>query len=207
MRGGSNKQSRGGNVKLDQEAINMKIKDEMVNWKDYKKHKGKRNFDWTITENILNSKNNIGEILMAFGENCIDFVLKPEDIDIAYTYICDIFDFYYKQISDKDRKEIKSTVCFFLSLLNDLILDNYFLIDVWGAVTFALIDFKLFSFKEFDELKDMSNDQLKTAFEVANKAIEYYPEDKKSVVVKSLQDIGIFKNNNSLLATIINADV
>lgn len=184
----------------------MKIKDEMANWKDYKKHGKKRNFDWSITENILNSKNNIGEILMAFGENCIDFILKPEDIDIAYTYICDIFDFYYKQISDKDKREVKNTAVFFLSCISDLILDNYFLTDVWGAVIYGLIDFKLFSFKDFDELKDLSNEQLKSAFEVANKAIEYYPEDKKSSIVKSLQEIPIFKNNNSLLATIMEID-
>jgi hypothetical protein len=179
----------------------------MANWKDYKKQGKKRAFDWNITESILeNRHNNIGEILTAFGENCIDFILKPEDIDIAYSYIMDIFDFYHKEIKDKDRKEITTTTIFFLSCISDLILDNFFLLDVWGAVIYGLSEFKLFSFKDFDELKDLSNDQLKTAFEVVNKAIEYYPEEKRPAIAKGLLDIPIFKNNSSLLGSIINFD-
>jgi hypothetical protein len=179
----------------------------MANWKDYKKTGKKRAFDWNITESILDSRhNNIGEILMAFGENCIDFILIPEDIDIAYSYIMEIFDFYYKEIKDKDRKEIINTTVFFLSCISDLILDNCFLPDVWGAVVYGLSEFKLFSFKDFDELKDLSNDQLKTSFEVVNKAIEYFPEEKRPSIAKSLLEIPIFKNNSSLLGTIINLD-
>jgi len=189
--------------------MNAAIKEEMANWKDYKKHGKKRAFDWNITEGILESKqNNIGEILSAFGENCIDFILKPEDIDIAYSYIMEIFDFYYKQIKEDDRTEIVKTTVFFLSCISDLILDNRFVLEVWGAVVYGLCDFNLFSFKNFDDLVELSlsEDQLKTAFEVAHKAIEYYPEEKKSTIRKSLQDIPIFKNNSSLLSSVMDND-
>lgn len=179
----------------------------MSNWKEYKKIGKNRNFDWSITESILSSKNNIGEILTAFGENCIDFIGKPEDIDIAYSYIYEILDFYQKNIGEKDRKEIKNTTIFFLSNLNDLILDNNLLIDIWGAVIYALNDFKIFSYKDFEELKDLQEDQLKTVFEVVAKSLVYYEEEKKNQLIKNIQEISIFKNNSSLLNTYVSLDV
>ena len=184
----------------------MKIKDEMSNWKDYKKHGKKRAFDWSITESILNSKNTISEILTAFGENSIDFVVKVEDIEVAYSYIYDILEFYCGKIKGDDKKEIVNQALFFLSEMSSLMMDNPLVADVWGNLIYGLIQFQLFSFKNFDELKDLSGDQLKAVFEVANKAIEYFEEDKRATQVKSLQDISIFKNNISLLSTIIDLD-
>jgi hypothetical protein len=184
----------------------MKIKDEMLNWKEYKKIGKNRNFDWSITESILSSKNTIGEIISAFGENCIDFIGKPEDIDIAYTYIYEILDFYQKNIGEKDKKEIKNTTILFLSNLNDLILDNNLLIDVWGAVIYALNEFKIFGYKDFEELKDLQEDQLKSVFEVVAKSLEYNKEEKKSQLIKSFQEITIFNNNSSLLNTYFSID-
>ena len=178
----------------------------MSNWKEYKKIGKNRNFDWSITESILSCKNNIGEILAAFGENCIDFIGKPEDIDIAYSYMYEILDFYQKNIGEKDKKEIKNTTIFFLSNLNDLILDNILLIDIWGAVIYALNDFKIFGYKDFEELKDLQEDQLKTVFEVVGKSLVYYEEEKKTQLIKSIQEIAIFKNNSSLLNTYVSLD-
>jgi len=185
----------------------LKIKDEMINWKEYKKIGKNRNFDWSITESIFSSKNNISEILAAFGENCIDFIGKPEDIDIAYSYIYEILDFYQKNIGDKDRKEIKSTTIFFLSHLNDLILDNNLLIDIWGAVIYALNEFKIFGYKDLEELKDLQEDQLKTLFELVAKSLHFCQEEKKSQLIKSIQEIPIFKNNSGLLNTYVSMDV
>jgi len=185
----------------------MKIKDEMSNWKEYKKINKNRNFDWSITESILGSKNNIGEILAGFGENCIDFIGKPEDIDIAYSYIFEILDFYQKNIGEKDKKEIKNTTIFFLSNLNDLILDNNLLIDIWGAVIYALNDFKIFSFKDFDELNTLEEDQLKIVFEVVQKSLDYCGDEVKSQNIKTMQEIQIFKNNSSLLSSYVSLDV
>lgn len=179
----------------------------MFNWKEYKKLGKKRHFDWSMTETILNTKgNNIGEILSAFGENCIDFIGKPEDIDIAYTYLYEILDFYHKNIGEKDKKEIKNTVVFFLTNLSDLILDNVLLIDIWGSLIHAFLEFEIFSYKDLDDLKDLQEDQLKAVFEVVAKSLEYYDEDKKKLIVKSLQDVSIFKNNSSLFSTYVSTD-
>lgn len=184
----------------------MKIKDEMSNWKEYKKLGKNRNFDWSITESIFSSKNNIGEILAAFGENCIDFIGKPEDIDIAYSYIYEILDFYQKNIGEKDRKEIKNTTIFFLSNLNDLILDNNLLIDIWGAVIFALNHFKIFGYKDLEDLNDLQEEQLKIVFEVVGKSMEYYEEEKKKQLIKYIQEISIFKNNCTLLTSYLSIE-
>jgi hypothetical protein len=184
----------------------VKIKDEMSNWKEYKKLGKNRNFDWSITESILGSKNNIGEILHAFGENTIDFVGKPEDIDIAYSYIYEILEFYQKNIGEKDRKEIKNTTTFFLSNLSDLILDNNLLIDIWGAVIYALNDFKIFGYKDFDEFKELQEDQLKIVFEVVAKSLEYCDADRKNNLIKTIQEIQLFKNNSSLFNSYMNID-
>lgn len=178
----------------------------MSNWKEYKKLGKNRNFDWSITESILASKNNLGEILSGFGENCIDFIGKPEDIDIAYSYVYEIFDFYQKNIGDKDKKDIKNTAIFFLSNLSDLILDNNLLVDIWGAVLYALNEFKIFSYRDFDEIKDLQYDQLKTIFEVVAKSLDYYSEDKKTQLVKTIQEVQIFKSNSSLLSSILGID-
>jgi hypothetical protein len=179
----------------------------MSNWKEYKKLGKKRSFDWSITEEILGNKyNNIGEILTAFGENCIDFIGKPEDIDIAYTYLYEILDFYHKNIGEKDKKEIKNTMIFFLTNLNDLILDNGLLIDIWGSVLHAFLEFEIFSYKDLNELKDLQEDQLKVVYEVVAKSLEYYDDDKKKQIIGSLHEINIFKNNSSLFSTYVSTD-
>ena len=179
----------------------------MYNWKEYKKLGKKRSFDWGITEEILGNKyNNIGEILTAFGENCIDFIGKPEDIDIAYTYIYEILDFYHKNIGEKDKKEIKNTTIFFLTNLNDLILDNGLLADIWGSVLHSFLEFEIFSYKDLDDLKELQEDQLKAVFEVVAKSLHYWDEDKKKQAIKSLQEINIFKNNSSLFGTYVSTD-
>ena len=174
----------------------------MSNWKEYKKMGKQRNFDWSITESILGSKNTISEIIHGFGENCIDFIGKPEDIDIAYTYIYEILEFYQKNIMDRDRKEIKNVTNFFLQNLNDLILDNGLLIDIWGAVVYLLNEYKIYTFKDIDELKDLQYDQLKSVFEVVSKSIEFYTDERKTQEIKALLEIPIFKSNKSLLSTI-----
>jgi len=186
--------------------INIKIKEEMSNWKEYKKLGKNRNFDWSLTESILGSKNNIGEILTAFGENCIDFVGKPEDIDIAYSYLYEILDFYLKNIGEKDKKDMKNATNFFLTNLNDLILDNNLLIDIWGSVLYALYNFKIYTYKDLEDIQDLQEDQLNTVFEVVAKSLEYFDEEKKKQVIKNIQEIAIFKNNFSLLNTYITID-
>ncbi len=179
----------------------------MFNWKEYKKLGKNRNFDWSITEAILSNKyNNISEILNAFGENCIDFIGNPEDIDIAYKYLYEILHFYHKNISEKDKKEIKSIMTFFLTNLSDLILDNGFLIDIWGSVLHAFLEFKIFSYKDLDELKEMQEEQLKCVFEVVAKSLEFYDDDKKKENIKILQDVNIFKSNSSLFSTYVCID-
>jgi len=179
----------------------------MSNWKEYKKLGKNRNFDWNITEGILGNKyNNIGEILSAFGEICIDFIEKPEDIDIAFTYIYEILDFYHKKICEKDKREIKNTTIFFLTNLSDLILDNNLLIEIWGSVLHAFLQFEIFSYEDLDELKDLQEDQLKTIFQVVAKSLDFCDGDKKKDFIKILHDVQIFKNNSSLLSTYVSID-
>jgi len=179
----------------------------MSNWKVYKKLGKNRNFNWNITEGILGNKyNNIGEILSAFGDICIDFIRKPEDIDIAYTYIYEIFDFYYINMWKKDKRDIKNTTIFILTNLSDLILVNNLLIDIWGSVLHAFLEFEIFSYKDLDELKDLLEDQLKTIFQVVAKSLDLCDGDKKKDFIKILHDVQIFKNNSSLLSTYVSID-
>ena len=174
----------------------------MSNWKEYKKLFRPKNFDWSITESIIGRGNSISEIIYGFGENCIDFICKPEDIDIAYTYIYEILEFYQKKFSKNDRKEIKNVIIFFLLNLNDLILDNYFSIDILGGLVYLLNEYKIFTLKEIDELEDLEYDQLKSVFGVVSKSINFYSHGRKNQEIKLLLQIPIFKSNKSLFSII-----
>jgi len=186
-----------GGKKLDQEAVNSKIRDDLVAWKDHiKEQHAAEDYTWEIVDNLLRvNKNSLADILTAFGENCIDYVEKPEDLQLSYGYIREIIVFYSKKLNDRDRTEIVDACLYLLKYLNDISLDNNLLIDVWGGVVYLLEYYRIFNFFDLDKLTDLQEDQIKCIFDVINKALDYY--ENRDNKINDLLNIGLIKANKS----------
>jgi hypothetical protein len=193
-----------GSSKLDQEIVNAKIRDDLFSWKDHLKNGyPAEEYQWEVTDQLIRKhKNTVGNILYAFGENCIDFIGKHDDIQTAYKYIREIINYYGPKLDKKDKNEIVEVTLYFLENLSDFSLDNNLLVDVWGGVVYLLEVYKIFAYTDLDRLKNITDDQLKTIFEVMNNSLKFY-ENKKDDKYQDLVSLTLIKANKNLFQSIV----
>jgi hypothetical protein len=192
-------------AKLDQEIVNSKIREDLYSWKDHLNNGyPAEEYHWEVTDALYRKhKNTVADFLTAFGENCIDFVGKHDDISTAYSYIREILNYYSQKLDKKDKFEILEVTLFFLQNLNDFSLDNNLLVSVWAGVLYLLEFYKIFTFTDLDKLKDVNDDQLKAIFEVVNDALKYYEDDARQEKLKELNSVTLIKANKSLFQSIV----
>jgi len=195
--------SQKSSAKLDQSAVNNKIREDLFNWRAHvKAGYTADNFTWEITDALVRKhKNTIGEILTAFGETCIDFIHKTEDIQYAYLYIHEIITYFFKKLTVTEKSEINQVALFWLENINEFAIDNNLLINIWGGTIYLLDFFNIFSYGDIDKLTNLSEDQLKAIFEVIKLALSYY-EDKE-VKMGELLNIPIFQANKALFLSLV----
>jgi hypothetical protein len=191
--------------KLDQETVNAKIRMDLYSWKDHVNNGYQpEDYHWEVTDALYRKhKNTVADFLSAFGENCIDFVGKQDDINIAYSYLREIINFYSPKFEKKDKMEILEVTLFFLQNLNDFLLDNNLLVLVWAGVIYLLEFYKIFTFTDLDKLKDVQDEQLKTIFEVINDALKYYEDEAREEKLKEINSVTLVKANKSLFQSIV----
>ena len=190
-------------VRLDQNAVNNKIREDLFNWRAHVKAGYSANeYTWEITDALVRKhKNTIGEILTAFGETCIDFIHKTEDIQTAYLYIHEIITYFFKKLTINEKNEINQVALFWLENINDFAIDNNLLINIWGGTIYLLDYFNIFSYGDIDKLTNLTEDQLKAIFEVIKMALSYY-EDKEAKM-DELLNIPIFQANKELFLSLV----
>jgi hypothetical protein len=136
----------------------------------------------------------------------VDDAGRPEDVDICHNYIKYIFETYSKDtLKDKALKsELMQVISEILINLNDFIVDNYFLIDIWGTIIYEGLESGIILFKDFDKLKDLNEEQLRCVAEVITKAILNFDEGKHTQYFEESLKIPIFASNKNLYREIWN---
>jgi hypothetical protein len=200
--------SKTGGGKLDQEIVNERVRSDLNEWKDYcKKGYSKRDYNWSITETLIKKHNNtIAEILYGFGESCIDFVGKADDIKYAYEYFLEFISYHSNKLTNSDKTEIVNVTIFFLTTLNDLSLDNNYLVDVWGGVFYLLEFYDIISYSDLDKLKDLNDDQINCLFEVLNKYLGYIDDNKRKDCIDRMLTVSLIKANKSTFLSTVSSD-
>ena len=84
-----------------------------------------------------------------------------------------------------------------LEYLNDYSLDNHYLLDIWGKVMYLLVNYKLFSYKDLERLKDLSDDQIDCIFSIACKSV--IESGDENLLEGELLKLTFFKASKKLL--------
>ena len=192
-------------MKLDQQQVNSKIREDLYNWREHlKSGYGSNDFPWEITETLVKkNKNTIGEILTAFSEACIDFTGNKEDVKYAYQYIREVISYFFKRLHINEKNEINQVAFFWLENISDISLDNNLLVNIWGGVIYLLDFYGIFSYKNIDELTNLSEDQLKAIFEVIKYALDYFEDEQKEQKKNELLNIPLIIANKALFQSIV----
>jgi hypothetical protein len=148
----------------------------------------------------LKKNNSLGSLLKNFSEVVVDSAGYPEDIDYSFKYMKLIFDLYSDTVSKNpdEKKEILTVLIDTLTLLNEFVLDNMYLTDIWGSILHVIISSGIIIWKDFDGLRDLNEEQIQCISEVICKAILYAEEASHNSMIEEIQKYSIFKANKNL---------
>lgn len=97
-----------------------------------------------------------------------------------------------------EKKEISTAIIEILSLLNEFVLDNMYLTDIWGSIIHVVVSLEITNWKDFEVFRDMTEEQIQCITEVMCKAILYFDDKSHQSLVDELQKYSIFKANKNL---------
>jgi hypothetical protein len=189
--------------KLEQEEVNQRIRNDLNQWKELRrKGLAESEYSWEVTNDILNKhKNTFSEILHGFGESCIDFIEHSENIQHAYLYLDKILALYKGNIGSEDKHNMVEAVLFFLENLNDLSLDNNFLVDLWGGVLYLLYHYEIITIGNLGQLVGLNEEQIRCVFKMLEKFLECLKD--KNEVIEELLKISFIYDNKTMFMNII----
>lgn len=153
-----------------------------------------------IVTDKLRKNNTLGSILKNFSEVVVDSAGYPEDIDYCFKYMRSVFELYSPAVIkiDSEKKELVANLIEILCLLNEFILDNMYLTDIWGSAVHVMISTGLLVWKDFEALRDLTEEQIQCIFEVVCKAILYFEDASHNSLIEEVQKYSIFKANKNL---------
>jgi hypothetical protein len=148
----------------------------------------------------LKKNNTMGRILRNFCEIIVDAAGHPEDIDYCYKYIKILFENYTSAIlkNPDEKKEVVNIIMETLTLLNDIIPDNIYLTDICGAIVHVLVHNEIMIWKDFEQLRDLTEEQIQCICEVVCKAILYFEDASHDNLIEEVQKYSVFKANKNL---------
>lgn len=174
-------------------------------WKKLKEaKKSENNFNWKCIDNLIKKeKYTIAMIFQSFANVIIDFIKDSNDCNYCYTYIDNIFSYY--TLTKNIKSAVLEVVFSNLTNLNDYLLDNKMLIEVWVDTLYSLIKNKLFQINDFEKLSNLTKEQYSTIYEVSCKTVkkfiskeqkQYFNEMNKLNFFRVYSDIFINMKNN-----------
>ena len=191
----SQKKTGKGGKKLDQDAVNDKVREDLISWRDYIEDGGKvEKYPWEIiTDLYSNRQNSLAEILSGFIENCIDFVQSESNLQYANQYWEELIRYYGPRLGNDEKGDIITNTMELVSNINELVVDNHKMLDVWAIILYTMNYNQTMQFKQLDKLHDLYDDNLKNIFIVLKKIIEIDQSTQKG-----LESLSLVKENKDI---------
>jgi hypothetical protein len=198
--GGSNNNSSSSRSKLDQDSVNDKIRNDLIEWKDFIENGGNvRDYQWEIiTELYQYHHNTLGEILIGFFENCFDFVENKTSIQYANSYWSELIQYYAQYLNTSKINELVNSAFNLLSNITTLSLDNMYLYDIMANIILCMIKHKVCRYSEIERFNELYEDDLKGVFKV----IQIIGQTDEKVFIY-VEKTNIVKDNRKLYDEII----
>ena len=152
-------------------------------------------FDWKTIENLISKdRKSVASIIKSFGDVIIDFIKDKNDCEYSYRYIDSIISFY--KLSKNEKNDVVEAVLYYFTYLNDNLLDNKFLIEIWANILFSVIKNKIFLWSDFEKLTNLTDEQYNVICEVSFKTLKKFTNKEKNKIYKDyLNKLSFFKGN------------
>jgi len=173
--------------------VSGQILSDLKAWKALKLAKKKESqFDWRPIENLYKKeRKTIANIFEAFGEAVVDFITEYDDIEYCCSYIKAILIFY--KLTKRDKNDIALVMLKCLSNLNDYLLDNKNLIDLWCNILHLVISYEIFFWYDLEKLDNLVEEQYSVVYEVACKTIQkFYGDYDRKTIFTELKRLKFF---------------
>jgi len=170
------------------------ILNDLKAWKALKLAKKKESqFDWRPIENLYKKeRKTIANIFEAFGEAVVDFITEYDDIEYCCSYIKAILIFY--KLTKRDKNDTALVVLKCLSNLNDYLLDNKNLIDLWCNMLYLVISCEIFYWYDLEKLVNLVEEQYSVVYEVACKTVQkFYGDYDRKTIFAELKRLKFFQ--------------
>jgi len=136
-------------------------------------------------------------VFKSFGDAVIDSSGKKEDVGECLSYIKEIITHYAEYLSHDDCEEVIQVTFTFLGNLNDYILDNHNLLDIWSNILYLLVVFQVITYKHIEKLSGLDDDQVKCAAEVICKSLNFFDNNESKAYEKEIMNTTIYKANKN----------
>ena len=186
---------------ITQENINEKIKKELKNYKEYSENKNNdENEAWKISSKLLQKRINygktFGDILEAYFEAASEIIETEKNPEYVRTYIEELIDYYIKDFSHKDVKELKERIIKLFEIIVDISLDIPKIFDIYAYVLNIFLSNRLIEFSDLSELQK-EDINIENISETLKYLADYYKKDDFYEKLKELpyvrKDLSKFK--------------
>ena len=155
-------------------------------------------YDWTISEElIIKTKNELEEIIRCYIEVCIDYVTKEKNIFFCNEYIKNIVNYYSLDLTKDEIEKIRLSMNDLYLNIEDICIDNYFMLEVMGYLLFILLNNNLFYIEDLNKFISEDKERITKISQVIKFTIAH-SEDKYKELYHNFRKIKLYNDNNDI---------
>ena len=163
---------------LKQDYINIEIKRDIINYKDFvEKNGNSEKYPWAITTYLYDIRQkNFADIIEGYFLACCSFIEIENNIKYAKDYIKELIEFYHKLINSEEKKQLQSKIFDLLEKANTSALKN-----IYSYVIYIFIVKEIMDVKSLENItrniKMINEDHLNSISIIYNNVYKYIKND------------------------------
>jgi hypothetical protein len=155
-------------------------------------------YDWTISEElIIKTKNELEEIIRCYIEVCIDYVTKEKNIFFCNEYIKNIVNYYSLDLTKDEIEKIQLSMNDLYLNIEDICIDNYFMLEVMGYLLLILLNNNLFYIEDLNKFISEDKERIIKISQVIKFTIAH-SEDKYKELYHNFRKIKLYSDNKDI---------
>ena len=155
-------------------------------------------YDWTISEElIIKTKNELEEIIRCYIEVCIDYVTKEKNIFFCNEYIKNIVNYYSLDLTKDEIEKIRFSMNDLYLNIEDICIDNYFMLEVMGYLLLILLNNNLFYIEDLNKFISEDKERIIKISQVIKFTIAH-SEDKYKELYHNFRKIDLYNDNRDI---------
>jgi hypothetical protein len=155
-------------------------------------------YDWSISEElIIKTKNELEEIIRCYIEVCIDYVTKEKNIFFCNEYIKNIVNYFSLDLTKDEIEKIRISMNDLYLNIEDICIDNYFMLEVMGYLLLILLNNNLFYLEDLNKFIGEDKERIIKISQVIKFTIAH-SEDKYKELYYNFRKIKLYSDNKDI---------